>query len=75
MLSAGNGWAEVWEARSGKLLQSTFIGPQDAGAFDTSARFSSDGKSINVTDSDDKVIKTIPVGPPANTGVSPSAQH
>jgi WD40 repeat protein len=70
VLSAGNGWAEIWEARSGKLLQSTFIGPQDASAFDTSARFSKDGKSINVTDSDDKVVKTIPIELSANTGTS-----
>jgi len=71
VLSAGNGWAEIWDARSGDVAQSTFVGPQDAGAFDTSARFSSDGKSIVVTDSDDKPIKTIPVELPANTGTHP----
>jgi WD40 repeat protein len=77
VLSAGNGWAEIWDARSGKVLQSTFVGPQDAGAFDTSARFSSDGKSIVVTDLDGKLINTIPVELPANTGTGPTlgAQH
>jgi WD40 repeat protein len=77
VLSAGNGWAEIWDARSGKVLQSTFVGPQEAGAFDTSARFSSDGKSIVVTDLDGKIINTIPVELPANTGSAPTAgaQH
>jgi hypothetical protein len=75
VLSAGNGRAEIWNARSGKVHQSIFVGPQDAGAFDTSARFSRDGKSIVVTDLDGKLIKTIPVElPPTQVRVRRSAR-
>jgi WD40 repeat protein len=37
VLSVGNGWAEIWNARSGKVQTSINIGPEDAGAFDTFA--------------------------------------
>ena len=75
VLSAGNGWAEVWNARSGKVHQSMFVGPQDAGAFDTSARFSSDGKSIVVSDPDGVPTKTIPIEPPLNASPTLGEQH
>ena len=65
VLSAGNGWAEIWNARSGKVQTSINIGPEDAGAFDTFARFSRDGKSIVVSDSDGAPTKMISVGLPA----------
>ena len=75
VLSAGNGWAEIWNARSGKVHQSVFVGPEHAGAFDTSARFSRDGKSIVVSDPDGVPIKTIPIEPPLNAGPSLGEQH
>jgi WD40 repeat protein len=65
VLSAGNGWAEIWNARSGKVQTSINIGPEDAGAFDRFARFSRDGKSIVVSDSDGAPTKMIPIGLPA----------
>jgi Tol biopolymer transport system component len=65
VLSAGNGWAEIWNARSGKVQTSINIGPEDAGAFDTFARFSRDGKAIVVSDSDGAPTKMIAVELPA----------
>ncbi len=65
VLSAGNGWAEVWDARSGKVHDSIAIGPENEGAFTTFARFSKDGKSILVTDYDGPPLKTIPIDLPA----------
>ena len=64
VLSAGNGWAEVWDARSGKVQDSIAIGPENEGGFTTFARFSQDGKSIVVMDYDTP-IKTIPIDLPA----------
>ncbi len=64
VLSAGNGWAEVWNARSGKDFSSTAVGPEGDGGFTTDARFSQDGKSIVVTDDEGKT-KTIPIELPA----------
>jgi WD40 repeat protein len=75
VLSAGNGWAEVWNARSGKVHQSIFVGPDNAGAFDTSARFSRDGKSIVVSDPDGVPTKTIPIEPPLDAGATLGEQH
>ncbi len=65
VLSGGNGWAEIWDARTGKLLTSVFVGPEDATAFDTFARFSSDGKSIAVGDIDEGAQKMLPVELPS----------
>jgi WD40 repeat protein len=72
VLSVGNGWAEIWDARSGKVHQSVFVGPENATAFDTDARFSKDGTSIVVSDSDGAPTKTIPVDLPPDQGSSPS---
>jgi WD40 repeat protein len=66
VLSGGNGWAEIWDPRTGKLLTSVFVGPQDATAFDTYARFSADGKSIAVGDINEGPQKMLPVELPAN---------
>jgi WD40 repeat protein len=65
VLSAGNGWAEVWNARSGKVQTSVSVGPEDEGAFSTFARFSRDGKSIVVSDPEGAPTKTIPVELPS----------
>ncbi len=65
VLSSGNGWAEVWNARSGKVQTSISVGPEDEGAFSTIARFSRDGKSIIVSDSDGAPAKMVPVELPA----------
>jgi len=65
VLSAGNGCAEVWNARSGKLQASIAVGPMDDGAFSTFARFSRDGKSIVVSDSEGAPAKMLPVELPA----------
>lgn len=65
VLSGGNGWAEIWNARSGNVHTSIHVGPEDAGAFDTSARFSKDGKSIVVSDPEGAPTKTIPVELPS----------
>lgn len=64
VLSAGNGWADVWSAKSGKDYSSTAVGPEGEGGFTTFARFSPDGKSIVVTDDEDKT-KAIPIELPA----------
>lgn len=64
VLSAGNGWADVWNARSGKDFSSTAVGPEGEGGFTTFARFSPDGKSIVVTDDEEKT-KSIPIQLPA----------
>jgi hypothetical protein len=64
VLSAGNGWADVWNARSGKDYSSTVVGPEGEGGFTTFARFSPNGKSIVVTDDEDKT-KAIPIELPA----------
>jgi WD40 repeat protein len=60
VLSAGNGWADIWNARTGAVHSSTRVGPEDEGAFTTFARFSADGKAIVVMD-DDKAKDTIPL--------------
>jgi WD40 repeat protein len=65
VLSAGNGWAEVWNARSGKLQASIAVGPMDDGGFSTFARFSRDGKSIVVSDSEGAPAKMLPIELPA----------
>jgi WD40 repeat protein len=65
VLSAGNGWAEVWNARSGKIQTSVSVGPEDEGAFSTFARFSRDGKSIIVSDADGAPAKLLPIELPA----------
>ncbi len=67
VLSSGNGWVEVWNARTGDVHSSTRIGPEDEGAFMTFARFSPDGKAIVVMD-DDKPKDQIPLvmPPPRN---------
>jgi WD40 repeat protein len=65
VLSAGNGWAEIWNARSGKVHTSVSVGPEDEGAFSTFARFSKDGKSIIVSDADGAPAKMLPVELPA----------
>jgi WD40 repeat protein len=66
VLSGGNGWAEIWDARTGKLASSVFVGPKDATAFDTFARFSGDGRSIAVGDIDEGPQKVLPIALPAN---------
>jgi WD40 repeat protein len=48
VMSAGNGWVEIWNATTGDVHSSTKIGPEDEGAFSTDARFSPDGKAILV---------------------------
>lgn len=60
VLSSGNGWVEIWNARTGEVHSSTRIGPEDEGAFTTFARFSADGKAIVVMD-DDKPKDQIPL--------------
>ena len=65
VLSGGNGWAEVWNARSGKVQASIFVGPEGADAFDTFSRFSRDGKSIIVSDSEGAPAKMLPIELPA----------
>lgn len=61
VLSAGNGWAEIWNARSGEVHSSTRVGPEGEGAFTTYARFSRDGKSILVTSNEGKPAESIPI--------------
>lgn len=48
VMSAGNGWVEIWNVKTGEVHSSTKIGPEDDGAFSTDARFSPDGKAILV---------------------------
>ena len=66
----------VWDAGTGKQIRllrghednvqaSIHVGPEDAGAFDTFARFSKDGKSIVVSDPEGAPTKTIPVELPS----------
>ena len=52
VMSAGNGWVEIWNATTGDVHSSTRIGPEDEGAFTTFARFSPDGKAIVVKEDD-----------------------
>lgn len=61
VLSAGNGWAQVWNATSGKEFMTVQVGPSDGGAFSTFARLSQDGKSIVVTDDTGATTNTIPI--------------
>lgn len=68
VMSAGNGWVEIWDARTGNLQSSVFIGPEDASAFDTTARFSWDGKSMVVSNSDGAPTKMLPIELPAESG-------
>jgi WD40 repeat protein len=61
VMSAGNGWVEIWNATTGDVHSSTKIGPEDEGAFTTDARFSPDGKAILVMNDEGNVGDTIPL--------------
>ena len=54
VMSAGNGWVEIWNATTGDVHSSTKIGPEDEGAYSTDARFSPDGKAILVVKDGEK---------------------
>jgi WD40 repeat protein len=61
VMSAGNGWVEIWNAKTGEVHSSTKIGPEDDGAFSTDARFSPDGRAILVMKDEDKLADAIPL--------------
>ncbi len=65
VLSAGNGWLEVWNAATGKEFSATQVGPEDEGGYSIEARFAQDGKSIIVMDDEGKPGKTLPIELPA----------
>jgi WD40 repeat protein len=54
VMSAGNGWVEIWNAKTGDVHSSTKVGPEDDGAFSTDARFSPDGKAMLVVKDGEK---------------------
>jgi hypothetical protein len=60
-MSAGNGWVEIWNARTGEVHSSTQIGSADDGAYSTDARFSPDGTAILVMKDEDKPPERIPL--------------
>ncbi len=61
VMSAGNGWVEIWNATTGDVHSSTKIGSEDDGAYSTDARFSPDGRAILVMNDEGKVADTIPL--------------
>jgi WD40 repeat protein len=61
VMSAGNGWVEIWNATTGDVHSSTKIGSEDDGAYSTDARFSPDGKAILVMNDEGKPADTIPL--------------
>jgi len=64
VLSAGNGWAEIWNAKTGALHSATAVAPEGEGGYTTSARFSPDGKAILIMNDEDKPADSIPIRPP-----------
>jgi WD40 repeat protein len=61
VLSGGNGWAEIWNVKTGEVHSSTKIGPEDEGGYSTKVRLSPDGKAILIMNDEDKPADSIPL--------------
>jgi len=64
VLSAGNGWAQLWSATTGEDGAEVGVGPPNKRAFATLARLSPDGTSIIVTNWEGSITGAFPIEVP-----------